>query len=76
MRRTLTTGLLLGVLALSALARAQNAAEKHRAAGLAAYWKLHFREAERHFQAAVAADATSAAAHPGLTPGWGVRGRP
>jgi tetratricopeptide (TPR) repeat protein len=62
MRRTLTTGLLFGVLALSAVARAQNTAEEQRAAGLAAYWKLHFHEAEAHFQAAVDADPGSAAA--------------
>jgi len=63
MRRTLlTTGLLLGILALSGVARAQNEAEEHRAAGMAAYWKLHFHEAEGHFQAAVDADPNSAAA--------------
>lgn len=62
MRRTLTAGLLFGILALSAVARAQNAAEGHKAAGIAAYWKLHFQEAEGHFQAAVEADPRSAAA--------------
>jgi tetratricopeptide (TPR) repeat protein len=62
MRRTLTTGLLFGILALSPVARAQNEAEEHRAAGLAAYRKLHFQEAEGHFQAAVDADPGSAAA--------------
>jgi len=62
MRRILTVGLLFGVLALSGVARAQNEAEEHRAAGMAAYWKLHFQEAERHFQAAVDADPNSAAA--------------
>jgi len=62
MRRTLTTGLLFGVLATSALARAENAGEEQRAAGLAAYRKLHFQVAERHFQAAVDADPSSAAA--------------
>jgi len=62
MRRTMTTGLLLGVLATSALARAENAGEEQRAAGLAAYRKLHFQVAERHFQAAVDADPGSAAA--------------
>ena len=62
MRRTLTTGLLFGVLALSAVAGAQTTTEEHRAAGLAAYRKLHFQEAERHFQAAVDADPSSAAA--------------
>ena len=63
-RRTLTTALLFGVLALSpvAVARAQNAAEEHVAAGLAAYWKLNFHEAEGHFRAAVVADPRSAAA--------------
>ena len=62
MRRILTTVLLFGVLALSAVARAQSTAEEQRAAGMAAYWKLHFREAEGHFQAAVDADPGSAAA--------------
>jgi hypothetical protein len=62
MRRTLTTGLLFGALALAAAARAQVTSEEDRAAGLAAYWKLHFQEAERHFQAAVDADPGSAAA--------------
>lgn len=61
-RRILTTGLLFGVLAVSAVAGAENAAEEHRVAGLRAYWKLHFQEAERHFQAAVDADPGSAAA--------------
>lgn len=61
-RRTLTTGLLFGVLALPAPARAQDAAEAHRAAGLAAYWKLDFQEAQAHFQAAVDADPSNAAA--------------
>ena len=62
MPRTLTTGLLFGVLALSAVARAQGAAEEHRLAGMAAYGKLRFQEAERHFQAAAEADPRSAAA--------------
>lgn len=62
MRRILTAGLLFGVLALSGVAHAQNAAEDHRAAGMAAYWKLHFQEAQGHFQAAVDADPNSAAA--------------
>jgi tetratricopeptide (TPR) repeat protein len=62
MRRRLTTGLLLGVLASSAFAQAQGTAEEHRAAGMAAYWKLHFQEAQGHFQAAVDADPQSAAA--------------
>jgi len=62
MRRRLTTGLLFGVLALAAVAGAENVAEEQRAAGLAAYRKLHFQEAERHFQAAVDADPGSAAA--------------
>jgi len=62
MRRTLTTGLLFGVLALAAVARAQATAEEDKAAGLAAYKKLHFQEAERYFQAAVDADPGSAAA--------------
>jgi tetratricopeptide (TPR) repeat protein len=62
MRRSLTTVLLSGALALSAVAGAQTAAEGDRVAGLAAYRKLHFREAERQFQAAVDADPGSAAA--------------
>jgi tetratricopeptide (TPR) repeat protein len=62
MRRILTAGLLFGVFALSGVAQAQNAAEEHRAAGMAAYWKLHFQEAQGHFQAAVDADPNSAAA--------------
>jgi hypothetical protein len=62
MRGILTTGLLFGFLALSAVARAESTAEEHRAAGMEAYWKLHFREAEGHFQAAVDADPQSAAA--------------
>jgi tetratricopeptide (TPR) repeat protein len=62
MRRTLTTGLLFGVLSLSAVGRAQNAAEEQRAAGMTAYLKLHFQEAEGHFHAAVDADPGSAAA--------------
>jgi hypothetical protein len=62
MRRTLTTGLLFGVLSLSAVARAENTAEEHRAAGMTAYMKHHFHEAEGHFQAAVDADPQSAAA--------------
>jgi tetratricopeptide (TPR) repeat protein len=58
---------LFGVLAASAVATAavataQSTAEEQRAAGLAAYWKLHFRQAEGHFQAAVDADPQSAAA--------------
>jgi hypothetical protein len=61
MRRTLTTGLLLGALALSAFASAQGTEEEHMAAGMVAYWKLHFREAEGHFQAAVKADPLDAA---------------
>lgn len=61
MRRTIVAGLLFGILALSTVARAQNAAD-HKAAGMAAYWKLHFQEAEGHFQAAVDADPGSAAA--------------
>jgi tetratricopeptide (TPR) repeat protein len=48
-------------LAISFVARAQGA-EEHQAAGLAAYWKLHFHDAERHFRAAVDADPRSAAA--------------
>ena len=62
MRRTLTTGLLLGVSAFSAVAQAQDTAAEHRAAGMAAYWQLHFQEAQGHFQAAVDADPQSAAA--------------
>lgn len=62
-RRVLTTALLLfGLLAVSAVARARSATEEHNAAGLAAYSKLHFREAEAQFQAAVDADPGSAAA--------------
>ena len=62
MRRTMTAVLLFGVLALSSAARAEITAEGHTTAGLAAYWKLHFHEAEGHFQAAVDADPSSAAA--------------
>ena len=62
MHRTLTTGLLFGVLAISAAALAQNAGGEQEAAGLAAYRKLHLQEAERHFQAAVDADPGSAPA--------------
>lgn len=62
MRRTLTLGLLLGVAAFSAAAREPIAAETHSALGMTAYWKLDFREAEGHFQAAVDADPESAAA--------------
>ena len=62
MNRALTTGLLSGLLGLSSLARAESTAEEHRAAGMAAYWKLHFQEAKGHFQAAVDADPQSAAA--------------
>ena len=61
MRRILTIGFALGVLSLPVPAMAQSAAQEHRAAGMAAYWKLDFREAEAHFQAAVDADPTSAA---------------
>ena len=62
MGRTLTTGLWLAVLASSAVARAQNATEEQMTMGLAAYQKLHFHEAEAHFQAAVDVDPGSAAA--------------
>jgi len=63
MRGILTTmGVLLGFLALSGVARAESTTEGHTAAGLKAYWSLHFREAEGHFQAAVDADPRSAAA--------------
>jgi hypothetical protein len=62
MRGVLTTGLLVGCLALSASARAESASEEQRAAGMKAYWRLHFQEAEGHFQAAVDADPRSAAA--------------
>jgi tetratricopeptide (TPR) repeat protein len=62
MRRTLTMGLLFGSLALSAVARADNAGGEQRVAGLAAYWRLDFQEAKGHFQAAVDADPHSAAA--------------
>jgi uncharacterized protein HemY len=74
MRRKLTMGLLFGALALSVVAGAEsagqeqraermapNTAEAHMAAGMAAYWKLRFRDAERHFQAAVDADPGGAA---------------
>jgi tetratricopeptide (TPR) repeat protein len=43
--------------------QAGSPAEGHIKAGLAAYHKRHFQEAERHFQAAVDADPASAAAH-------------
>lgn len=62
MRRVCTVGLLFGALALSAVARAETTTEEHRAAGLKAYWQLHFAEAEGHFRAAVDADPGSAAA--------------
>jgi hypothetical protein len=62
MRRTLTIGLLLGNLAVSSIAAAQSTAEEHKAAGMTAYWRLHFQVAEGHFQAAVDADPSSAAA--------------
>jgi hypothetical protein len=55
MRRTLTTGLLFGILALSAGARAQSTTEEQMASGLTAYRRLHFQEA-------VDADPHSAAA--------------
>jgi hypothetical protein len=62
MRRTLTTGVLFGVLGLAAAAAAgaQTVADEHREAGKAAYLKLHFREAEGHFRAAADADPGSA----------------
>jgi tetratricopeptide (TPR) repeat protein len=53
---------LCGILAFSAAAHTQNAAEDQIAAGMAAYRRLHFQEAEAHFQAAVDADPRSAAA--------------
>ena len=62
MWRTLTAGLLFGILALPA---GVQGAERGRGAdggGLAAYRRLHFQEAEGHFQAAVDADPHSAAA--------------
>jgi hypothetical protein len=62
MRRTLTMGLFLGALTLPLVARADSAGDEQRAAGMKAYWRLDFREAERHFQAAVDADPHSAAA--------------
>jgi hypothetical protein len=62
MRTVCTIGLLFGALALSAVARAESTAEEQTAAGLKAYWRLHFSEAEGHFQAAVDADPGSAAA--------------
>ena len=61
MRRMLTTGVMLGCLGVPALAGAQSAADEHRAAGMAAYWRLDFQAAEGHFQAAVDADPGSAA---------------
>jgi len=63
MRRILTTGLLCGTLALSALAQDVATAEHHKLLGLDAYWKLHFRQAEAHFQAAVDANPQDAAAY-------------
>jgi hypothetical protein len=62
MRRVCTVGILFGALALSAVARAESTTEEQKAAGLRAYWRLHFSEAEGHFQAAVDADPRSAAA--------------
>ena len=62
MWRTLTAGLLFGILALPAGVRAQGTAEEQMASGLAAYHRLHFQEAAGHFQAAVDADPHSAAA--------------
>jgi tetratricopeptide (TPR) repeat protein len=53
---------LFGILALSAVSRAQDASDEHMAAGMAAYMKLHFQEAKGQFQAAVDADPGSAAA--------------
>jgi tetratricopeptide (TPR) repeat protein len=65
MRRTLTMSLLLcGTFALAGVAHgadAYDAAAEHRAAGLTAYWQLHFHEAQGHFQAAVDADPENAA---------------
>ncbi len=61
MRRILTIGLALGFLAFPVVGLTQSTAEEHRSAGMAAYRKLHFREAERQFQAAVDSDPTSAA---------------
>jgi hypothetical protein len=62
MWRTLTTGLLFGILALSVGARAESTSGEEMASGLAAYRRLHFQEAAGHFQAAVDADPHSAAA--------------
>ena len=62
MRHALTAGLLFGILGLAAGVRAQGTAEEQMATGLAAYRRLHFREAAGHFQAAVDADPHSAAA--------------
>jgi tetratricopeptide (TPR) repeat protein len=62
MRRTLTMGVLFGVLAFTASARELKLAEEHGSAGMAAYWRLDFQAAAGHFQAAVDADPQSAAA--------------
>jgi hypothetical protein len=62
MRGIVKTGLLLGLLALPAAARAENTSQEQRAAGMKAYWRLNFQEAAGHFQAAVDADPQSAAA--------------
>lgn len=53
---------LFAVFAFTGLAQGQDVAAGQRAAGMSAYWKLHFQEAEDHFQAAVDADPQSAAA--------------
>ena len=53
---------LFALLAFATATHGQDAAAGHRAAGMAAYWKLHFQEAESQFQAAVDADPQSAAA--------------
>ena len=63
MRRTLTTGLLFGILAISGVARAQSTGEEHRAAGMAACWAAEL------FARAYQIDL-------GFTPGWDARGRP
>ena len=61
-RRTLRIGLLGGFLALLTGGLAESAGQDHEAAGMAAYRKLQFREAARHFQDAVDSDPGSAAA--------------
>jgi len=61
-KRLIAMGLLSGVLLCAPAARPQDPASAHIEAGLAAYRRLRFHEAERHFQAAVEANPGSAAA--------------